>query len=337
MAGSPRKRANREASQGGDSARVPDARPGVTPAGATPAYARVRATPTPIRSTTPGPDVRRTADRAQATAAGALAEQLAPGTIARIERTKPTWCAGWLEDFTLEDGESGELREYIREEYGGRSYKLTMLAADLSVMWSTRIAIAGKPKMDGRDIDRDEWEGVTSKAATAPAAATGEAGLLAIIMPMFDKMMDVSKGAAVGQLEAVREAVAASERNQTKLMGQLVAMQSEERQSQSLSGQLEALADSSRAVREIGEQLAPPAAPGETEPDGGILAGASKEAVKHFVSNAMASMAPGGGPPGAPPGAPPAAPRRPREVRQVVRRKSTPGAPSPAIPDAIER
>lgn len=332
MSGSPRKRAAREAREvvaaaAANTSHVPDAREGVTPTPAQSARTVARG-PTPIRQTAPGPAVRKAADNAQAAAAATLADELQPGTVVRIERTKPTWCAGWLEDFVLEDGQSAELRDYIREEYGGRTYRLTMLAADNSVLWTTRVPIAGRPREDGRNIDRDEWEGVTSKQETPPAA-TGIAdagGMLGAIMPLFEKMMDISKSASAAQLEAVHEAVRSSERNQGELMKQLAQTRADERRENSLPGQLQALAESTESVRALGAVFA-----GDDEPKESGLAGAGDVATKHFMEGVVSRLfnKEGGGESG-----PPA--RRAPQVRRVVRRKAPAAAAGGGIPNAID-
>lgn len=88
-----------------------------------------------------------------------FAAGLRAGVAVRIERTRPTWAAGWIEDVTLESGGLGELYQYLREEWGGKTYRVQVLLPNGAPAYEGRIEIAGLPLWEGEPIDRSEWNG----------------------------------------------------------------------------------------------------------------------------------------------------------------------------------
>jgi len=115
MAGRPKRRAQLE--QQSLSTPIPDALSTPEPMRApAPARARMREAPTPIRrGGYLGASSRAAADSAAATELNGLAQALRPGAQVRIERVRPSWAAGWIEDLTLDVGGLGELYEHLQE------------------------------------------------------------------------------------------------------------------------------------------------------------------------------------------------------------------------------
>lgn len=155
---------------------------------------RTRAQEPPAPSPLPlGPQTRRMVDASEAQRQAGLQEMIIPNTPVRIERTRPTWAAGWLEDFDLEDGEGyADMLQYIADEHGGQSYRISALSSDKRHVLATgRVAIAGPVKVGGKPKTREQWEGrqerVQQPVATplhnpSPAAADNTLAIVQLLM-----------------------------------------------------------------------------------------------------------------------------------------------------------
>jgi hypothetical protein len=85
----------------------------------------------------------------------AIFRALHPAWSVTIERTRPSWCTGWLE--TIEcDPEDPIDQEYIRDTWGGQRFKLVVNDEMGQYVTSFRISIDGPPKRNGRVIDDPE-------------------------------------------------------------------------------------------------------------------------------------------------------------------------------------
>ncbi|MFW5921396.1 MAG: hypothetical protein ACOCUS_06105, partial [Polyangiales bacterium] len=75
-----------------------------------------------------GPEVRHAVDEQRAEQVRAFAGAMGQsGAEVQIERTRPTWCAGYLESRDVGRGGWRELLEYVRDEYGGERYRLALV------------------------------------------------------------------------------------------------------------------------------------------------------------------------------------------------------------------
>lgn len=304
MAGQPKRRAKALAA----AQQIPEALLGEVnaPAPASPpAYARPEP-PKPIRflsnsGVTVGPQSRAQADHTTASEMARLAQSLRAGVQVRIERIKPTWCAGWIEDLTLDSGSLAELYEHLREEWGGRSYRCTVLLANGLPAFETRIEIAGRPREEGRLIERETDKPAPAPIVQAPAPSQDMAGLLGV----FQLVMSTNQKATEAQMAAMREL---SERSAAQNQGLIEAMlqsRTAEQRGGSLAGQLSELMEANRTIEKVRKTFGA-ANPGESAPaeKEDLLQGALKEATKGFFSSVIASemagkMAPRSAPRGA--------------------------------------
>lgn len=278
----------------------------------------------------------------------ALARALRPGVQVRIERMKPAWCAGWIEDLSLDTGSVGELLEQLREEWGGAAYRCTVLQPNGLPAFELRIPIAGPPRNEGKRIDRDTWTGERSvnPAPVAPQVIHAPANDLGGILGVFQMIMDTNARATDAQMAAMREL---SERSAAQNQGLIEAMlqsRTAEARGGSLSGQLTELMEANRAIERVKRNFG--AASGETAQteDDGPIQGAVKEAAKDFFKHVIASEfvknpAMGGARRPAPPQAarpqaqPQRAPQRPTAAPTPIRPRAA-QAPAARRPNASE-
>lgn len=123
-------------------------------------HAREERQPTPIRTAGPsGAHTRSAVDRQTADDLDRLAQQLRPGLTVRIERTRPTWAAGWIEDMPLDDHDLAAVLEYVSAEHGGQTYRASVISHEGAILYSSRLCIAGPPRRRGRVMNRDAWDG----------------------------------------------------------------------------------------------------------------------------------------------------------------------------------
>lgn len=162
MAGRPKTRARRAAAAAAVQG-VPLGAGQRAPAHDAPARARVRAHAYEYQGQSqaavqPGAATRAVVDELAAGGLAELAAALQPGTTVRIERTRPSWCSGWVEELDLEAAGLGELYEYLTDEWGGQAYRITALYADGRPLFTSQLKVAGPPKDQGRVINRRQWE-----------------------------------------------------------------------------------------------------------------------------------------------------------------------------------
>lgn len=239
-----------------------------------------------------GPELRGTVDAAQAHAVRGLAALLKPGVQLRIERTRPTWCAGWLEDFTMEPGEGlADVFEHIRTEYGGQRYRVSVLGAGGTELFEGSIAIASQPRAAGKPITRDEWEGTAAARTSNPQQqpqARSEFEAMGSFLKLF---MDQQARSADAQLGSVRDMVARSSEQTTALVNAVLERRETESRRPSLGEQLNELAESSRQLQRVGKQLFGAAAPKkrDDEDDDPLMRGALKKVGEEFIANVVTS------------------------------------------------
>jgi hypothetical protein len=357
MAGNPKRRA-REAQQ---AAAIPEAltenqatnarthdvrahsRMPPRPHGREPSYANV------------GPQARAHGDHAYTGEMRELAAMLRPGVACRVERLKPTWAAGWICDLTLDTGSLGELYEELSEEWGGKSYRVTVLYPNGAPAYECRLEVSGPPRNEGRKIVRDDFEGNPRQPNPAPApAAPGPSQDLGGILGIFQLIMDTNARATDAQMQAMREL---SERSAAQNQGLIEAMleaRTSENRGGSFAAQLGELMEANRAIERVKRNFGAAATPteGSEGGDDDPLQGAVKEATSAFFKNVIASEfskrspgiaaravqrqappTPQRAPRPAPKAPPPSSPRpRPQMVRPPAQRPVNSGGD---IPEAV--
>jgi hypothetical protein len=310
MAGSPTKRKRREAA-----ARATEAPPLITPApmrealpttdepaiavAAEHTHARARApnapAHAPARATAPGrrpaiapgPAVRAAADASVAAQLGAATRALRGAVIVRIERLRPHWCSGWLEDYALDDGDVGELLPYLRDEWGGESYRLTVLGPDNVAISDHKQPIAGPPRDRGRVINRDVWEGRAPVATAQPVAAPQPAAVTSPDQSLINTAFNMMRDANRAQFDAVKEMRASDSKQMAELIQSINRRTENDGRPKgpSFVEQVNEIVASTQALNDMREAIAiepPPRAEGD-ESDGML----TKEAMRQFMARAF--------------------------------------------------
>jgi hypothetical protein len=295
---------------------------GVEPLGDDTPRARARARePAPHRINPIGPTTRNTIDSRTAEDLERLAGQLAPGLTVRLERLRPTWAAGWVEDLPIDDGDLGGLLDYVSHTHGGQVYRATVLASDGSQLYTARVPVAGPPRRLGRVVNREVWEGfeAPSSTAAAPAQAPAPASSTRELVELLGALQhhnDARQDATIG---AVREMVQAQQRQTADLLAAFFQQQPP----QGLRAQLHELVQATEAIEEIREVLGAPersSAPQAQPPqERSLMRGALEQLAADALRQGLANDAARARVPPVPPG-----------FRRVQRRPVAPPAPAPS-------
>lgn len=296
-------------------------------------HARTRARePIPVHRVPLGPTTRNSVDQRTALDLATLADQLQPGLTVRLERLRPTWAAGWVEDVPIDDADLGGLLDYLSHEHGGQMYRATVLASDGSQLYTARIPIAGAPRRRGRVLAREAWEGLPEPAqVVAPVAAAqapqSQLGDLLQVMQAMQKQGDARQDATLG---AVEKMVASQQKQTADLMTALFRNNAPP----NLRAQLAELVSATQAIEEIREVLGGPergAAPPVASDDDGrsqvnrILERVAADALSQGLRNdATRGQAPSAPPSTQPRPQPPARPNHARRVQPRTARKPSP-------------
>lgn len=288
-----------------------------------------------------GPQARAAVDQAQAATLQSIAALLRPGVTLHIERTRPTWCAGWCENFTIEPGEDlAGLYEHVKAEWGGGRYRIFVLGGGNSELGlEGSIAIAGEPRHEGRPLVRDT-EPISSSSARganpAPAAG-GIETMFPVVAGVLKMFFDQQERVSTAQLTAIRDTQQAQRDQTTALVN--AALERRERETEtarppSFAQQVNELAGAFQTMQRA-QRLFGSAAPKRKSDDDDDNRGALHEMSKQFMGAAMASFFGGGNAGGA---------QRPAAARPVRVRPVTNAQPHPApssrngsgsIPDAV--
>lgn len=254
MAGSPQKRARRAAARGEPlNAPAHDAH---TPARA-PAPARAYQAATP-----PGPATRATVDQLGADQLADLAAALQPGVTVRVERTRPTWCAGWVEELDLEAAGLGELYEYLADEHGGLAYRVTALHHDGKPLYTAQLRVAGPPREHGTAINRRQWEANMRGEEVGPAVITPTAapaaglGGLAGLTEFLGLFLAEARESRNHVFESVKVVTDKSSDNVTALLAALSDQANKAREGNTLPAQIQELTAGMAAVEELKDTVA---------------------------------------------------------------------------------
>jgi hypothetical protein len=282
----------------------------------------------PTRAAVPlGPQARAAVDTHTTDALAAFAAHLGPGIVCTVERTRPTWCAGWVCDVDLEDGTLQELRGYLRDECGGESYRVSAIY-DGRPVYTAKVNIAGPPRNAGKIINRDAWdaqrEGRAPATPATPAASPGfdlfgKDGLLSLILTE-------SRESRNSTLNAVKEMTEHTSKTTAELVDAFAKEARANRQSSTLAEQIGHMQRDVAAVDGLRQSIVE-ANPVPPEPDDDDEHGGTRRLVRtaaeNFMAQALTGMGGARGPatsapapsPAAPGGIPDAAP-----VRRVVGR-----------------
>ena len=248
----------------------------------------------PRAAMSPGPELRATVDRMQAGEIAKLAQALRPGLFLTIERLRPSWCAGWVEDYELQDAQVGELFEYISDEYGGNLYRVLVASPDGQPYYETRIKIAGPPKNQGRLIDRAKWEGrQADDQVLTPARANGNGGdqtgaLIGALAGMFQAVLEANNRTADKTMEAVRTLNESQQKTTADLIGTIVQARENSQERGSFVSQLREVAQANEALKEVKDALREPGAEGQAD-EGSLMNSALQGAAAQFMSAVMQS------------------------------------------------
>lgn len=307
MAGQPKTRAKREAEAraaaelaasealGFDPGTIPEAVTVHPVDGTVPgsAYTRARARPfqpTGKGSITAGPATRSAVDTAVGQEMSRLAQALRPGVVARLTRTRPTYAAGWVEDYPLDSDRVGELLEYLANEHGGQSYKVTVINPSGHPYFESNIQIAGPPKRRGKLVSRDSWDGPEAEIVAQPAKQDQSVELLLKFMAL---QVENERHSADRLLKSISDIVASSKESNAQLMREIVSQRRAEAEATNINTQIENLGRAVGALRRVASSVEPPKAEPiaekTTEPEDD-LNGVMKDALRGFVGDVLKSQ-----------------------------------------------
>jgi len=269
---------------------IPDAVAQPLP-GPSPVHTRVRMPPPPApRVPALGNATRDVVDQRQAAAARSLSEAIRPGMVLRVERTRPTWCMGFVEDYPIEEGETlATFLEHMRDEHGGQSYRVHVLGGGDVVLFEGKLVIAGQPKQHGRPINRAKWEGWEEQQQSGANSSRSELGGLTEFLTLF---MSQQQKTSDAQLRSVELMVEGTRKQTTELMNSVVAARGDERARQSFTEQLGQFVEATRGIEKVKKQLFGAAAQqqqGGGDDDDVTL---EKEAKRFFMQSVLGSMTP---------------------------------------------
>jgi hypothetical protein len=249
-----------------------------------PAHVRTRGpqpSAAPLPRTATGRATIAALDQREAEDMRALQSQLTPRARVRIFRERPTWAAGWVEDFSLRNGTVGELLEYLRDEHGGQDYRIEVLSRDgQTVLYEADLPIAGMVRRRGKPCTRDQWEGVESDTRPAPSVATVAAPAPSGFDPfqMFDKMVGMQTEAA----RSTRELVDKLHTNTMELVESALDQKTQREAAVSPTAQLRQLVTLKRELDDVHAELGGDQAPAPATPkdDDDIFKSVAKEVMK---------------------------------------------------------
>lgn len=260
--------------------------------------------PSPLRPVPLGPQTRGFSDSAQSASAQLLSAYIRPGVTVRIERTRPSWAAGFIEDYPVdtEDGSTGlaQLYEHLRDEHGGSLYRVTVLAAGEEPLYAGAIPVAGPVRERGRKITRDDWDppadrgGRAAVAAQAPSSGAQSdlmPGLLASVGTFLQLFMTQQAEAAKSAQNSVKEMINASQKQTSDLVSAVLQVRSDEQQRGGVSGQVGELVRSLGALERARKAFGAAAPAATDRPDESLLDSTMREALKGFVGAAMPTIA----------------------------------------------
>lgn len=277
MAGSPTKRAKREALKQA-AAQLPQVAPAPLPPPTPPAgivdatrardaraHARTRPQPpTQTRAPAMGRTTHAAIDEQQANTVRTLAHYIKPGLMLRLSRTRPTWAMGYIEDYPVNEGESlNAFYEYVRDTHGGQTYRVEVLGAGDVQMFEGGLTIAGPVRVDGRVVTRAKFEGRDDENERSARPATtkpdaGDSTLLALLTMLMDSQResrDAQRESNAAQLATVTGLVAETRKQTGDLMQVVLQTRDDKRNDNDLGTQLGRIVDAVRSVDKVKKVL----------------------------------------------------------------------------------
>lgn len=286
-----------------------------------------------------GTETRRIGDRHFADALEQLAAVLEPENVVTIERLQPTWCTGYLEDFVLTPDLAGvnELRSYLRDTYGGKVFRVSVLYANGQPAWESRINIDGPPRYEGALIFRDRWNGDKAPEVRQPVQQQlqqhqqpQQQSTASVFSDLKEVLGFAIEFATAGSRDRDDKMVAMMREasvQQKELVQSILQRDTATAKSQSFVGQLGEFVTASQAIDQVRDMLAP-AGEREAPNEEGLVDGAMREAMKGYIGKAMGSFAQQGMGP-----ITRTRTRAPAPERAPPQMQNRPGNPS--IPDAV--
>ena len=250
------------------------------------ARAREDRQPTPIRTAGPsGAQTRGAVDRQTADDLDRLAGQLRPGLLVRLERTRPTWAAGWIEDMPLDDHDLAAVLEYVSAEHGGQTYRASVISHEGAILYSSRLTIAGPPRRRGRVTSRDAWDGLAEPERQPERHQEPQIDLVAL----FNVISTQQREARAEQAEANRQRDTQIDRLVASLLADRRQAAAPPPPPPSLRDQLREVVQATQAVDEIREALTVDTPPRGRSPERSPLAGVIEQAAGAMLAQGMAN------------------------------------------------
>lgn len=129
-----------------------------------------------------------------------------PGWQVVITRTTPSWCQGYLDTWSLDEGI--DLNE-IRDTYGGSRFQLKVQRPTGSFYRTVSIRIAGGPKVDGVDVPRgglyEKGGQVLVTPPPAPPAPPAQPDQLGPILAALQKQQEQNQALMLKMIEQKQE------------------------------------------------------------------------------------------------------------------------------------
>lgn len=259
------------------------------------------------RATNLGPTTRDTIDRIQSDEIARLSRALRPGLILSIERTRPSYAAGWVGDYEQETASLAELRAHLAEEHGGQVYRVSVMDPGGIPLFTSTLRISGPPRREGRVWQRHQWEGREKDPDLnpPPPPPPRDSGLAAL-GEIFQGLLNMNANANKETLRAVQELNARTSQHTSELIAQIVNQRADERRPNFVET-LREVAAANDALRDVREAIAAdrpePVSRAEQE---NVLEAGLKDAARSMFSAAIQKeigrRQPPAGPPPRPPG-----------------------------------
>jgi len=215
------------------------------------------------------------AQHAQAAATAAAVRLIPPACRVEIERLVPAWARGYLETADSDAIRSYGLREYLRENWGGERYKITVQDNDGGTLWTAAdVFVAGRPRHYGQDLAPPNPIPATLAVPMAAPAPPHQAGPDPAVRDLAIAVAGLSR-----QTAAILEHLARS--------GPAPAQAADGAAAPDRPGLLSAI-DEAVQIREALERLAPTpqAAPNPGDPEDGMSA-FTRDVGREFIKRGM--------------------------------------------------
>jgi hypothetical protein len=265
--------------------------------GVAPTQAPARAGAREARALQPGRMQHQAVDAEAVAQMADFASVLSPECVVRVERLRPSFAAGIVEDVMLDSGELAELIEHVREEHGGQRYKLTLLSANGTALSTSKLNIPGAPRAEGRVRRRGYWvdgderkENATAQQVVA-SPNDAFASLSSVVTALAEAMRPPpQQNVGMDIIGAVRE-IAKSNSEQVGGLVRALASTTAHRGG-GITEQLGEVLNMHRAIGKLREAIsddAPPPRDDEPRESEGLFQGALKQAVGSIVAQGLAN------------------------------------------------